>query len=671
MLGRYLPEVFANSANQNAEDNTHSTDLPIAKDSGPASRVNILAAIQTRRHKARQAKSPLYSRLSSLGVSHEDFVAAVERSRQSGASAIQELISYDVVTAEDYYRRLAQDMDIKFVTSINPATILTDMNADHMEHGGVLQLFGRGDGGLSLLYVAPDFGAESAINELLEQDPGQKQRIRICTPRTILLALEDRKSLSSLQWATTNLYQKHPDLSAKQVLAPWQAYFLGLFCVLLPMFLYLQFLWSLLVIHLFSSLMFCVVIFIRLAALRSLKKRKPHDAMPTVRSYPKYSAMVALHKEAAVAGQLIRAMSRIDWPPSRLEVLYVCEADDNETIEALVAHGFPTHHRIIKVPASLPRTKPKALNFALKACKGDYVVIYDAEDRPHPQQLKEAWARFSQEDESLACLQAPLVVTNAGSSWFARMFAFEYAAHFKGLLPYLAQSGVPLPLGGTSNHFRKSALDKVGGWDPHNVTEDADLGIRFYRFGYRCNVLHLPTLEDGPETLKEWYPQRTRWQKGWMQTFLVHNRNVSHLFHMLGSRNTYYFEALLAGFILSPLLYIISILMVAYSIYALEPGHLAVTAIDLSLYAMGYLCSVALGFECLRQQRFRDKLIIGSTLPLYWLFLSAAAWRAVFQLVIKPHYWEKTPHRPTATNQVPHDHLGPKATDLQVSHLAR
>jgi cellulose synthase/poly-beta-1,6-N-acetylglucosamine synthase-like glycosyltransferase len=653
--GSSVTDVTANPANTNARGISKAAEFLITEKNVAKSTPSVLATILERRQKARHVKSTIYARLSSLGVNHEEFISAVDRSKQSGASVIVELIANGIVSADDYYRKVAEDLDLQFSTSINPSTIESDTNADFMEKGDVLQVFARG-AGTTLLHVAPDFRAEEAIQELIDRDTDQIRRIRICTPKTILTALQEKKSQSRLFWATSNLYQKFPELSAKQVLAPWQAYLLGLVCALFPVCIYFYFLVTLTVVHVFASALFTVVIFMRLAALRALRKSKVQDTKPSTLQSPKYSVLVALHKEAPVVSQLVRAMSRLDWPASRLEVFYVCEADDNETIEALSAQGFPNHHRIIKVPASLPRTKPKALNFALKACSGDYVVIYDAEDRPHPQQLKEAWSVFSKSEESLACLQAPLVVTNARSSWLSKMFAFEYAAHFKGLLPYLAQAGVPLPLGGTSNHFRKSALEAVGGWDPHNVTEDADLGIRFYRFGYKCGVLQLATLEDGPETLREWVPQRTRWQKGWMQTFLVQNRNVSQLFKILGSRNALYFEALLAGFILSPLLYAVSILMAAYSIYAFDLGHMVLTAMNLMLYAMGYFCAIAMGLECANKMPMKDKIMIALSLPAYWLLLSVAAWRAVYQLMIKPHHWEKTPHRPSALNLVSDDH---------------
>ena len=310
---------------------------------------------------------------------------------------------------------------------------------------------------------------------------------------------------------------------------PWQAFVCGLLIVFIPYFFWTDPTDFLGLAHFLASVIFAFGLYLRLGALRSLRKPRTRPE-PTHFETPVYTVMIALYREAAVATQLVRSMSKLAWPAERLEVFYLCEADDRDTIEALHNISMPPNHRIIEVPPGLPRTKPKALNYGLQFASGAFVVIYDAEDRPHPYQLREAFAGFAAGGPRLACLQAPLIVTNAANGWLSRMFAFEYLVHFRGLLPHLAQERLPLPLGGTSNHFRRQILNLVGGWDPYNVTEDADLGIRLARFGYRCGVLTCGTLEDGPELWKEWLPQRTRWQKGWMVTALVQSAQYRRVF---------------------------------------------------------------------------------------------------------------------------------------------
>jgi cellulose synthase/poly-beta-1,6-N-acetylglucosamine synthase-like glycosyltransferase len=217
---------------------------------------------------------------------------------------------------------------------------------------------------------------------------------------------------------------------------------------------------------------------------------------------PVYSVLVALYHEAEVAPELVAALEKIDWPKSKLEIKLVCEADDHATLGALRALALPRNMEVVAVPVFGPRTKPKALAYALPLVSGEFVALYDAEDHPHPKQLLTAWQRFREAPHEVACIQAPLEIANRGAGIVARMFAFEYAALFRGMLPWLSARRLLLPLGGTSNHFCRAALEEVGGWDPYNVTEDADLGMRLARFGYRAETIACPTYESGPDTTR-------------------------------------------------------------------------------------------------------------------------------------------------------------------------
>jgi cellulose synthase/poly-beta-1,6-N-acetylglucosamine synthase-like glycosyltransferase len=590
----------------------------------------------------------LHKRLLNLGVSYKEWTLAFERSKKLGTSIVEELIAHNIIRSESYYQSLAKDLDVLFVSDIVASSLILDENFGQIGYKDPLQVLGTGaPNGSTFVYTAPSFEMEMVLRRLIECDKTQKKRIRICTPLTISQKISQKRSKFCLNWAISGLHDIDSKLSAKQVCTPLQSYMLGIVCTAIPICFYTNFAFFSTVIHVIFSIFFTLLIMIRIGALRQVMRRHITPVTVPNTRFPRYSALIALHKEEDVAYQLVKAMSRLDWPLSRLQVLYVCEGNDYKTIDALNNCTLPVGHSIVKVPRSTPQTKPKALNYALQMCNGEYVVIYDAEDRPHPQQLKEAWAVFSKSDDTLACLQAPLVVTNSQNSWFARMFAFEYSAHFKGLLPYYAKSNIPFPLGGTSNHFKKSALEAVGGWDPFNVTEDADLGIRLYQFGYSSSVLNLPTLEDGPETLKEWLPQRTRWQKGWMQTFIVQNRKITTLLNVMGYKKAYYLEVLLIGFILSPILYSVSIGMALNSILWHAPHNLSFLLFDLSLLLMGYFCFIILGFSCMTHYCIKEKLIILISLPFYWFLLSLAAWRSMYQLIIKPHLWEKTPHRPS------------------------
>ena len=244
------------------------------------------------------------------------------------------------------------------------------------------------------------------------------------------------------------------------------------------------------------------------------------------RNLPSYTIIAALYREAAITRKLISALDAIQYPRAKLEVLIVIEADDHETREALAALDLPGHMKIIRAPPGFPRTKPRALNVALPLARGEFTVVFDAEDEPDGDQLRIAAAFFAKLPSRVACLQARLTIDNMRDTWLTRMFTIEYATLFDVFNPGLASLGSPILLGGTSNHFRTAVLQKICGWDAWNVTEDADLGIRLSRMGYEVADLPSSTLEEAPATLAKWMKQRTRWMKGYMQTCISHSRTA-------------------------------------------------------------------------------------------------------------------------------------------------
>jgi hypothetical protein len=236
------------------------------------------------------------------------------------------------------------------------------------------------------------------------------------------------------------------------------------------------------------------------------------------RDLPIYTILVPLYREAVILPDLVAAISALNYPREKLDVKLILEPDDKATKAAVEAIRLDSGFEIIYAPLLGPRTKPKALRAAMPFVRGEYIVVYDAEDRPHPDQLRAAYARFLSGDAKLACVQAKLAIDNAYPSFLTAHFRAEYSGLFDVLLPALARLKLPLPLGGTSNHFRTSVLREVGAWDPHNVTEDADLGVRLARFGFTTGVVDSTTWEEAPARLGAWLPQRTRWMKGWLQT---------------------------------------------------------------------------------------------------------------------------------------------------------
>jgi len=311
-------------------------------------------------------------------------------------------------------------------------------------------------------------------------------------------------------------------------------------------------------------------------------------------------------------------------------------------------HLGPLFEVIIAPPIG-PRTKPKALNVALPLARGSFTVIYDAEDVPEPDQLRRAFDVFAAADRRLACVQAALTIDNTTDSWLAHMFTAAYAGRFDAFLPGLAALHLPLPLGGSSNHFRTDVLRQIGGWDPYNVTEDADVGIRLHRLGFRSAVLASATYEEAPSQFGPWLRQRTRWYKGWMQTWLVHMRKPCRLVRDLGSAGAIAFQLLLACNVFAALIHPLFMAGLLYSLLVAPPlqaiGSMHAAPVFGATLLAGYTSTIALDLIGLmrRNHLVRHGWVLVLT-PVYWFLLSLAAWRALVQLVYDPQRWEKTEH---------------------------
>lgn len=305
--------------------------------------------------------------------------------------------------------------------------------------------------------------------------------------------------------------------------------------------------------------------------------------------------------------------------------------------------------QIVTAPAYGPRTKPKALNYALTAARGTFLAVFDAEDRPDPDQLRKALGMFR--DDRVACAQASLCIDNTSDGWLPRMFTAEYAGQFDVFLQGFSSFDMPLPLGGSSNHFRTEILREVGGWDAYNVTEDADLGFRLARFGYRSVMFASTTYEEAPVTFGAWLRQRSRWMKGWMQTWIVHMRSPTRLWKDADARGFFTLNIIVGGNVLTALAHPIMLaeilapmLMQAFdsdasSFLASNFAELHVAAI-----AAGYLSTVVIGLMGLARRGLLREMWVLALTPLYWICLSIAAWRALYQLVTDPYRWEKTEH---------------------------
>ncbi len=363
---------------------------------------------------------------------------------------------------------------------------------------------------------------------------------------------------------------------------------------------------------------------------------------------PIYTILIPLYREVNVLPQMIQAMRQMDYPKQKLDIKLVLEADDEMTIAAAKKMQPEGMFEMILVPPSEPRTKPKACNYALRFVRGEFVTIYDAEDLPDPQQLRKVVARFRTAPADTVCVQCRLNYYNRDRNLLTRLFSIEYAAWFNYMLLGLESYHLPIPLGGTSNHIAREKLMRLGEWDPYNVTEDADLGVRLAVAKYRTLTCDSLTLEEAPASLWAWMKQRSRWVKGYMQTWLVHMRRPVKLYQKLGMRGFWGFQLFIGGpcfvFLSSPILLSVSLL---WGIGAINPQHpLMPVAMISSLMVLGYgvVMHFAFARKVVQDNHWQQMRKAICTFPFYWILHSLASFRGLWQLITRPHYWDKTDH---------------------------
>lgn len=365
-------------------------------------------------------------------------------------------------------------------------------------------------------------------------------------------------------------------------------------------------------------------------------------------NYPTYTILLPVYKEVSQLENLVHYISSLIYPKSRLDVKLIVEEDDYRTLEKIQDIELPDYFHVIKVPYSFPRTKPKAMNYAMQYAKGEYVAIYDADDRPDRDQLIKALSMFASLPKEYICVQAKLNYYNKDENLLTKLFSIEYSIWFEYLIKALYMLGLPLPLGGTSNHFKVQALRELGFWDAYNVTEDADLGVRLYSYGYKTALLDSNTLEESPISISAWMYQRSRWIKGYMQTFIVYLKNIQK--QKVKTSFAGHFTAwIFIGFVTYSFFILPWILTLLWRFANNALLHnLAVTNLILSLIFM-YSMVVAV---IMSRRRFSKQDFIASILwPFYFLLHSVASYKAIYDLIKSPFKWNKTIHGVSAYNR--------------------
>ena len=444
---------------------------------------------------------------------------------------------------------------------------------------------------------------------------------------------------------------------ATLTLCAWQRWFLSGAVIALVLWALLDYRSELLTLNFILTLFYLLTTLYRMLIIE-LALRRPREMRfskqdisrpPDGKQWPKYMVILPMYKEGDVLPNLIKGLQKLDYPKERLEIRLLIEEDDSETLEVAKKLDLKPPFKVVRIPKSYPRTKPKACNVGIEDGEADYLVIYDAEDQTEPDQLKKAAHAFAKCPPNVACIQAKLGYYNSTYNLLTRCFTAEYATWFGLCLPGLDCLQAPIPLGGTSNHFRLNVLRQIGGWDEYNVTEDCDLGLRLFSQGWRTRILESTTWEQACPSVPYWIKQRSRWVKGYVQTYCIHTRDLLGFHRKLGFWNSLQFHLLIGGTFISqlinPLYWIMTLLWLFVRPAGLDQYF------PTAIFAMGSFCLFVGNFifvytsaiACVR--RGVGSLAKYSLLmPFYWMMMSIAAWKGFLQLFSNPHHWEKTKH---------------------------
>lgn len=548
------------------------------------------------------------------------------------------ILSEHHLDEDTYYRLVAQWLGLTF--SPDPLKVMAPSRAREAWQSRIIRLDPAHH--IKHWLTAPK---GQALEQLLTAKPAGNtgfSDLVITTPSALFRSIADSKTKDYTQHFSTYLHDKSPHFSCHMLCHNGWSRMLPLLA--LPVGALGLHAAGLAFSHIITCLMLPLLL-LRLVLLATEPHRETDAPTLSDKDLPFYSLLVPLYREADVIPQLIASLSALDYPPAKREVLLLIEADDHTTRRALASILLPYGFHVVVLPAGLPRTKPRALNVGLAFASGSLIVVYDAEDRPHKQQLREAASLFAAYGPETACLQSALVIDNGPESPLAHLFALEYACLFDVLIPRQTERGWPVPLGGSSNHFRRACLSQALGWDAWNVTEDADLGLRLYRLGY--HIAHLPslTLEDAPTTLKDWFMQRRRWIKGWIMTSVVHLRHPRVLFEENGLVFTSLLVSQCLGIVGSVLFWPLTLFVLPEALFS--P---ALTLAERMVLLLPLACALpAILIPLIKGARLRKHPLpvwIFPAIPFYFMLMTVAGWVSLFDYLVKPHHWHKTPHKP-------------------------
>ena len=582
--------------------------------------------------------------------------AAERRARSIGVGADRVLICADAITEEAYLIALAEWLDASFEPLDRVARADCPLDDNQLIQAAAAGLLPLRKGGELVWIIAPRSLTARRLADPSQPRPGWLRSFRLTSSERLARFVAKHTRVALGRHAADGLRRSRPQLSnAPRPPGIGRIATAALLCLAAAIVPVAP---AAAIEALATALctIFLIAVALRLLTVAFADQASARPARISDNELPIYTIICALYREANVVSNLVAGIRALDYPLEKLDVKFVLEADDHDTRRALARLELGPPFAIVTAPPLGPRTKPKALNAALPFAHGSFTAVYDAEDVPEPDQLRRALDVFKAADARLACVQASLTIDNTTDSWLVRMFTAGYAGQFDALLPGLAALRLPLPLGGSSNHFRTAVLRQVGGWDAYNVTEDADLGIRLSRLGYRSAVVSSATYEEAPARFGPWLRQRTRWYKGWMQTWLVHMRDPARLVRELTLPGALAFQLFLACNVLAALVHPVFMAGLGYALLASSPlqliGTMNAAPVFVATLLGGYASAIAIDLIGLRRRGLLAHAWALLLTPLYWLLLSLAAWRALYQLVCDPQRWEKTEHGLAKTSRL-------------------
>ncbi len=614
-------------------------------------------------------------------VSEADITAALNRQAREGGLLGQHLLLAGAVTRRELFAALGQQWGMPVIDLVGQApdpAVARRVPFEVIHAQEWIPVRRRPDGGVDLATThRPD---QDLIASVQEYFPDTELTWHVTTTWDLRHAASAVHRTNLLHLAQDALATNAPERSALPGLTWWQSALPFALVIILIVAAIRDMRTAFIALLVCANIAFSISILFKVFAslrepfarwarhrrvLLEMRERERRGLDPVWRplarpdaELPMYTVLVPVYREANIIHKLIDNLGALDWPKSRLEVIVLLEEDDEETIAAAKRVSPPEYVRLLVVPEGQPRTKPRACNYGLAFARGQYVVIYDAEDRPDPDQLHKAVAAFERdrfEREVLGRKQPPLAVAQASLSYFnadynvlTRMFAVEYAHWFEAMLPGLDETGIPLPLGGTSNHFDTELLRRIGAWDPYNVTEDADLGLRASVEGYRVCVIDSTTGEEACARTGAWIKQRTRWIKGYMITSAVNLRHPVRFVRRVGLPGLVGMIGLIVGTPLAFLLYpvVASFTAVTYvgtRTFGLDVPSWLVVGSAVGMIFGNVMMILTAAAAATRRYNWRIGLFAVLS-PVYWFLHAYAAWRALYQTLVSPHEWEKTPH---------------------------